>query len=183
LDIRNRLLKKVNEDSENKKRGRKDTKMPNVMISDRRIKTAAKYKISEIPHPFTTREEYERSLQMPLGGETYCGIFSSMLSTCLQPFSTPLFPSLLFPAVFFLIYSTPLSSTLLLPSFAAEWNASNVVKATSVPDILLRAGRIVQPIAMSKAQTNAAKKEKPPPDDVDKKKMNRTIKANKKHKK
>jgi U3 small nucleolar RNA-associated protein 14 len=76
LDIRNRLLKQVNEDSENKKRGRKDTKMPNVMISDRRIKTAAKYKISEIPHPFTTREEYERSLQMPLGGECYRLIFN-----------------------------------------------------------------------------------------------------------
>jgi U3 small nucleolar RNA-associated protein 14 len=74
LDIRNRLLKKVNEDSDNKKRGRKDTKMPNVMISDRRVKTAAKYKISEIPHPFTTREEYERSLQMPLGGESFQSI-------------------------------------------------------------------------------------------------------------
>jgi hypothetical protein len=83
----------------------------------------------------------------------------------------------------FNVLSSHFSPLLFLLTSTAEWNASNVVKATSVPDILLRAGRIVQPIAMSKAQTNAAKKEKPPPDDGDKKKMNRTIKANKKHKK
>jgi U3 small nucleolar RNA-associated protein 14 len=68
LGIRNRLLQKVEDETNEKKKGRKDTKIPNVMISDRRVKTAAKYKISEIPHPFTCREEYERSMQMPLGG-------------------------------------------------------------------------------------------------------------------
>ena len=67
LNIRDRLLKKVEEETTEKKKGRKDAKMPNVMISDRRVKTAAKYKISDIPHPFTSREEYERSMQMPLG--------------------------------------------------------------------------------------------------------------------
>ena len=41
--------------------------MPNVMICDRRVKSDAKYKISTVPHPFTSREQYERSLQMPLG--------------------------------------------------------------------------------------------------------------------
>jgi U3 small nucleolar RNA-associated protein 14 len=39
------------------------------MISDRRIKTASKYKISEVPHPFTSREEYEQSLRLPIGGK------------------------------------------------------------------------------------------------------------------
>lgn len=67
--MRNRLLKKVEEETEEKKKGRRDTKRPNVMISDRRIKGAAKFKISAIPHPFTSREEYERSMQMPLGGK------------------------------------------------------------------------------------------------------------------
>ena len=39
----------------------------NVIISDRRIKTSAKFKISEIPHPFTSIAEYEQSLQAPIG--------------------------------------------------------------------------------------------------------------------
>ena len=69
LNVRNRLLKKVDEETEEKKKGRRDTKRPNVMISDRRIKGAAKFKIAAIPHPFTSREEYERSMQMPLGGK------------------------------------------------------------------------------------------------------------------
>ena len=46
-----------------------DKKLMRVMISERRIKTASKYKIDHIPHPFRTREEYEKSLQMPLGGK------------------------------------------------------------------------------------------------------------------
>jgi hypothetical protein len=50
----------------------------NVLISEKRIKTAAKYKIADIPHPFTTREEYERSLQMPIGGLKFF-YFSSLL--------------------------------------------------------------------------------------------------------
>ena len=69
MNIRNKLLKKVEDETNEKKKGRSDTKIPNVMISDRRVKTAAKYKISDIPHPFTSREEYERSMQMPLGGK------------------------------------------------------------------------------------------------------------------
>ena len=79
LNIRNKLLKKVEDETNEKKKGRKDTKMPNVMISDRRVKTAAKYKIAEIPHPFTSREEYERSMQMPLGCTYQTTIFSDAL--------------------------------------------------------------------------------------------------------
>ena len=62
------LLQKAEEHEAGLRAGRRDGQLANVILSDRRIKTAAKYKIAEIPHPFTTREEYERSLQMPLGG-------------------------------------------------------------------------------------------------------------------
>ncbi len=71
LKKRDRLIKQHEADADLKRNERTDVKnkqMFNVMLSDRRIKTASKYKIDEIPHPFTTREEYERSLQMPLGG-------------------------------------------------------------------------------------------------------------------
>lgn len=66
---RDRLLTKLEQESAQKKEGRKDARCPNVMFSERRLKGTAKFKISEIPHPFTTIEEYERSLQMPLGDE------------------------------------------------------------------------------------------------------------------
>ena len=67
---------------------------------------------------------------------------------------------------------------------SAEWNASNVVKATSVPDILLRAGRIVQPLVISKGANNPAVPKKVLEEGVsEKKKMQRTITGNKKHKK
>ena len=68
---RDRLLTKLDQDSAQKKEGRKDAKIASVMFSERRLKGTAKFKITEIPHPFTTVEEYERSLQMPLGG-TLC---------------------------------------------------------------------------------------------------------------
>lgn len=76
LDRRNRLLMKVQKENEIKRLDRKDAKNANVMISERRITNAAKYKIAEVPYPFKSREEYERSLQLPLGGKSvsifYC---------------------------------------------------------------------------------------------------------------
>jgi U3 small nucleolar RNA-associated protein 14 len=72
LNKRDKLLTKVQNEHAAKVMGRSDAKMSNVMISGRRVKTASKYKITEIPHPFTSVEEYERSLQMPLGGELQC---------------------------------------------------------------------------------------------------------------
>lgn len=69
LNKRDRLLTKVQQENAVKVIGRADHKMAGVMISNRRVKTASKYKIAEIPHPFTSVEEYERSLQMPLGDE------------------------------------------------------------------------------------------------------------------
>lgn len=75
----------------------------------------------------------------------------------------------------------PLLSTTLFEHFTAEWNASNVVKANSMPDILLRAGRVIAPITISKSQ--AAKQSQPEGAAPEKKKMQRTITGNKKHKK
>lgn len=70
LNKRDEKLSKIKQESEEQKSKRKDKKLMNVLISEKRIKTASKYKIADIPHPFTTREEYERSLQMPLGGKS-----------------------------------------------------------------------------------------------------------------
>ena len=69
LNKRDQLITKVQKEHDLKVVNRKDSKMMNVMLSNRRIKTSSKYKISEIPHPYTSIEEYERSLQMPLGEE------------------------------------------------------------------------------------------------------------------
>jgi U3 small nucleolar RNA-associated protein 14 len=52
------------------KRPRADAKKPNVIISEKRIsKLADKYMIKTVPYPYTTREEYERSLQGGVGRE------------------------------------------------------------------------------------------------------------------
>ena len=66
--IRDKKLRAIAEEEEKKISARGDSKKPNVMISERRVKAAAKFVIADVPHPFTSREEYERSLQMPLGG-------------------------------------------------------------------------------------------------------------------
>ncbi len=52
------------------KRQRADAKKPNVIISEKRIsKLADKYMIKTVPYPYTTREEYERSMQGGIGRE------------------------------------------------------------------------------------------------------------------
>lgn len=87
LDKRNRLIMQVQKENETKRLDRKDAKHANVMISERRITNAAKYKISEVPYPFKTREEYERSLQMPLGGKFIMYLFPRwLLNTISFPF-------------------------------------------------------------------------------------------------
>ncbi|CAB4446072.1 unnamed protein product [Rhizophagus irregularis] len=48
---------------------RKDVKLQHVIINEKRIKKAKKYLSTNIPHPFETREQYERSLRTPLGKE------------------------------------------------------------------------------------------------------------------
>ncbi|CAE7661464.1 UTP14, partial [Symbiodinium microadriaticum] len=69
VEKRRRLLKNLDEKKAEMRAGRKDGVLANVLLSEKRVKTASKYKIADIPHPFKTRDEYERSLQMPLGEE------------------------------------------------------------------------------------------------------------------
>jgi U3 small nucleolar RNA-associated protein 14 len=47
----------------------KDKSMPLVIVSQKRIKAAARLKVSEVPYPFTSREQYERTLDVPAGKE------------------------------------------------------------------------------------------------------------------
>ena len=48
---------------------RKDAKLKDVIISEKRIKKNGKYLASQLPHPFETRAQYERSLRLPVGPE------------------------------------------------------------------------------------------------------------------
>ncbi|KAH7384580.1 Utp14 protein-domain-containing protein [Pyrenochaeta sp. MPI-SDFR-AT-0127] len=48
---------------------RKDKKLDKVIINERRIKPNVKYMASQLPFPFETREQYERSLRVPKGKE------------------------------------------------------------------------------------------------------------------
>ncbi|KAK1978017.1 Utp14 protein-domain-containing protein [Colletotrichum cereale] len=52
-----------------KKADRKDAKLDKVIISERRIKKNDKYLASQLPHPFESKAQYERSLRLPLGPE------------------------------------------------------------------------------------------------------------------
>ncbi|KAI9778550.1 MAG: hypothetical protein M1835_004900 [Candelina submexicana] len=52
-----------------KAENRKDAKLKGVIISEKRIKKNAKYLASQLPHPFETRQQYERSLRLPVGPE------------------------------------------------------------------------------------------------------------------
>ncbi|KAI9806030.1 MAG: hypothetical protein M1833_004437 [Piccolia ochrophora] len=48
---------------------RKDAKMSRAIINEKRVKKNAKYLASTLPHPFETRQQYERSLRLPVGPE------------------------------------------------------------------------------------------------------------------
>ncbi|EEB09239.1 U3 snoRNP protein Utp14 [Schizosaccharomyces japonicus yFS275] len=48
---------------------RKDAKLKNVIINEKRNKHNAKLTVSHVPFPFESREQYERSLQVPMGPE------------------------------------------------------------------------------------------------------------------
>ena len=48
---------------------RKDAKLKDVIISEKRVKKNARYLASQLPHPFETRAQYERSLRLPIGPE------------------------------------------------------------------------------------------------------------------
>ncbi|KAI8073188.1 small-subunit processome [Gongronella butleri] len=48
---------------------RKDAKLANVIINEKRHKKAEKYQSTTVPFPFKTMEQYEHSLRAPLGKE------------------------------------------------------------------------------------------------------------------
>ncbi|KAL8871236.1 MAG: hypothetical protein Q9174_002889 [Haloplaca sp. 1 TL-2023] len=48
---------------------RQDAKLNKVIINEKRVKKNTKYLASQLPHPFETRQQYERSLRLPVGPE------------------------------------------------------------------------------------------------------------------
>jgi len=52
-----------------KEQNRKDAKLDRVIINEKRVKKNGKYLAATLPHPFETRQQYERSLRLPVGPE------------------------------------------------------------------------------------------------------------------
>ncbi|KAI9151777.1 U6 small nucleolar RNA-associated protein [Paramyrothecium foliicola] len=52
-----------------KKKDRKDAKLDKVIINEKRVKKNDRYLASQLPHPFESRQQYERSLRLPVGPE------------------------------------------------------------------------------------------------------------------
>ncbi|KAH6894103.1 Utp14 protein-domain-containing protein [Thelonectria olida] len=52
-----------------KKKNRKDAKLERVIINEKRVKKNDQYLASQLPHPFESRDQYERSLRLPVGPE------------------------------------------------------------------------------------------------------------------
>ncbi|KAI9745574.1 MAG: hypothetical protein M1818_001108 [Claussenomyces sp. TS43310] len=48
---------------------RKDAKLERVIINEKCVKKNGRYLASSLPHPFETRQQYERSLRLPVGPE------------------------------------------------------------------------------------------------------------------
>ena len=46
-----------------------DKKLKNVILSEKYDKKAAMFKVRSVPYPFTSREQYERSLKHAIGKE------------------------------------------------------------------------------------------------------------------
>lgn len=51
------------------KKARKDASLPTVILNEKRQKSGAKLKVAQVPYPFTSKEQYERSMRQPLGRE------------------------------------------------------------------------------------------------------------------
>jgi len=86
------------------RRKRKDDKKKRVIINEKRVKRTAQFQLTDIPYPFTSREQYERAMAGSIG---------------------------------------------------QEWNVTGAVKDMTRPEILTRAGKIIQPMA-KKAKTKRA---------------------------
>ncbi|KAH8700491.1 Utp14 protein-domain-containing protein [Talaromyces proteolyticus] len=48
---------------------RKDAQLGHVIINQKRVKKNAKYMATQLPHPFENKQQYERSLRLPIGPE------------------------------------------------------------------------------------------------------------------
>ncbi|KAL6066780.1 Small-subunit processome, Utp14 [Balamuthia mandrillaris] len=48
---------------------RKDAKLQRVIINEKRDRKVAKYKVTAVPFPFTSREQYEKEMRNPVGKE------------------------------------------------------------------------------------------------------------------
>lgn len=48
---------------------RADYKKAHVIISEKRDKKAARYQVRDLPYPYTSRAQFERSMEVPLGTE------------------------------------------------------------------------------------------------------------------
>ncbi len=51
------------------KKKRKDALLPTVMLNNKRQKRSALLRVAQVPYPFTSREQYERSMRRPIGPE------------------------------------------------------------------------------------------------------------------
>ncbi|KAJ0119469.1 hypothetical protein J7T55_013671 [Diaporthe amygdali] len=52
-----------------KRKDRKDAKLERVIINEKRNRKNEKFLASQLPHPFESRQQYERSLRLPVGPE------------------------------------------------------------------------------------------------------------------
>ena len=52
-----------------KPQDRQDAKLDRVIVNEKLVKKNQKYLATELPHPFETRAQYERSLRVPIGPE------------------------------------------------------------------------------------------------------------------
>ena len=61
--------KKAKTIDQSKRKPQKRDKKPHVIVSKKRNKKAKKYFLDKVPYPFTSREQYERSLKNPIGND------------------------------------------------------------------------------------------------------------------
>ncbi|RHY27019.1 hypothetical protein DYB32_008913 [Aphanomyces invadans] len=85
---------------------RKDSKMETVLINEKKDKKAAKFMVSTVPYPFTSREQYELAMRNPLG---------------------------------------------------SDWNTARASNALTVPEVMTRAGKMIEPLRLTNEQKAPAK--------------------------
>ena len=152
------MIKVAESAAEAKREGRHDSKMFNVLISDRRIKTASKFKVAEIPHPFTSREEYEQSMRVSFLPRTCHNLILTLPRTChnliltlprtCHNINANLHPEPVTISTLTYISKVPIGD---------EWNASHVVQKNTKPEILKRAGRIIETPKLSQKKQRVFK--------------------------